>query len=205
MTHREILAAVAPIIRGAFPGGRAALLLSEVDRWCEGDFAGRSEDVGDYPCSFCRRPPSETRLLLGISADLAPDGTVRGARFHMVFPPEWIGEEETTPPFPQMICDDCVRAYESSIDEDTMTGRARPQARALLDELVATLRAANADPALVSEILKRYAWAAPLEVTRGTCSLCRREHDRVVQGETVKLCGRCIGVAREELRLGGKR
>lgn len=199
MTHRELLDKIRPLLRKHDPKG-TPWLLSEIDRWCEGDFDG--EEDPEYPCLFCHRPRSATRLLLGLSANIGAGGEILGPKFHTVIPPGWLGSEMTSAPFPLMICDDCVRAYESLLMEDTMTGRARPSPAAVLADSTRALRAEGTPDAdaLASELERRFALSSPREVKRGACTLCKRDHPRVVQGETAQLCGRCLESARETLR-----
>jgi hypothetical protein len=199
MTLREILDKAGPLIRQHAPK-TAPWILAEVDRWCAGDFEGTTDP--EYPCCFCERPSSSSRLLLGVSADIAPDGSIRGPRFHTVIPPDWLGSEMTSPPFPLMVCDDCVRAYEALIMEDTMTGRKRPPASEVLAEVRAAL-SASGDPGadeLIMEITRRFSLAHPRDVRRGTCTLCKKNHPKVVQGDAAQLCGSCLETARETLR-----
>lgn len=199
MTHRELLDKVGPPIR-KHASGTAPWLLSEIDRWCDGDFDGEVDP--EYPCCFCKRPASATRLLLGCSANLGADGKILGPKFHTVIPPGWLGSEMTSEPFPLMVCDDCVRAYESLIEEDTLTGRRRPAPAEVLDAAAAALRAEGAPEAdaLVAELARRFGMSSPREVKRGTCVLCKREHPRVVHGDTAAICGDCLVTARESLR-----
>ena len=202
MTHRELLDRIGPVLRRQAPQA-APWLLSEIDRWCEGDFDGEPDP--DYPCCFCRRPPSATRLFLGCSANLAPDGTILGPKFHTVIPPGWLGSEMVSAPFPLMVCDDCVRAYESLLEEDTLTlgrGLERPKPAEVLAQTAAALRGAGEPDAeaLCAELGRRFARSTPREIRRGTCTLCKREHPRVVHGDEARICGSCMETARDSLR-----
>ena len=196
MTHRELLDRVGPALRNQLLS-MAPWVLSEIDRWCEGDFDGEVDP--DYPCVFCKRPASATRILLGCSANIGPDGKVLGPKFTMVMPPD-------TPPFPLMVCDDCVRAYESLIEEDTMTGRKRPTPSEVLEQAANALRAEETPDAeaLIAEMTRRFEMSHPREVKRGECSLCKRGHGKVVFGDGVQLCGDCLATARDDLRTGKK-
>lgn len=199
MTHRELLDKIVPMIRKHDPKG-ASWLLAEVDRWTEGDFDGEPDP--EYPCCFCERPPSATRLLLGCSAEIAPDGKIVKPKFHMVIPPGWMGDEESSPPFPLMVCDDCVRAYEALMGEDTMTGRRRPSPADVLAQTISAILAdgsAGADE-LAEEVQRRFRISHPREVKRGACTLCKRTQERVVFGDAAQICGVCLEAAREKLR-----
>lgn len=199
MTHRELIDRIRPVLRTHEPKG-APWLLAEIDRWCDGDFEGEVDP--EYPCCFCKRPASPTRMLLGLSANIGIGGEIMGPKFHTVIPPGWLGSEMISDPFPLMVCDDCVRAYESLIAEDTMTGRQRPAVTAVLGDVVRALRAEGTPDALelIAEVERRFEMACPREVKRGTCTLCKRDHPRVVHGEMAQLCGRCLESARDSLR-----
>lgn len=189
MTHRELLDRIRPVLKTHDPKG-APWLLAEIDRWCDGDFDGEVDP--DYPCCFCKRPASSTRILLGLSANIGAGGEIIGPKFHPV----------VSDPFPLMVCDDCVRAYESLLMEDTMTGRTRPPVSSVLDDVVRALRTEATPDALAvaAEVERRLAMACPREVKRGTCTLCKRDHSKVVHGDAAQICGRCLESARDSLR-----
>jgi hypothetical protein len=199
MTHRELLSKIVPVLRKHDPKG-AAWLLNEVDRWTEGDFEGEADP--DYPCCFCERPASPTRLLLGCSAEIGADGKILKPKFHMVIPPGWMGEEESSPPFPVMVCDDCVRAYEALMGEDTMTGRRRPSPNEVLSQTISAILADGSPDAdaLAAEVQRRFHLSHPREVKRAACTLCKRDQERVVIGDIAQICGTCLETAREKLR-----
>jgi hypothetical protein len=199
MTHRELLDKIRPVLRKHEPKN-TPWLLAEIDRWCDGDFDG--EEDPEYPCCFCRRPASPTRMLLGCSANIGEGGKILGPKFHTVIPTGWLGSEMTSEPFPLMVCDDCVRAYESLLMEDTMTGRARPSVESVLADSTRALRAEGTPEgdALAAELERRFALSYPREVKRGSCTLCKRDEPRVVQGDSAQICGTCLEFARETLR-----